>query len=223
MPAMLDRGHDLTLGGAVARQLVRDHHTRGPALLFQQLAEQALGGPLVPPLLDENVEHEAILVDGPPEPVLRSPDHQAHFVEVPLVARTGQLAADLVGEVLAELARPLAHGLVAHVEAAGGQHLFHHAKAQRKAEVEPDGVADDLAWKAVAGVGGLGCGCHAGPPTRPSLPRQAPPQVDGAFGRRVAAVSRSFVAQTKRVDGSPVAFGSVTKMMKSRPRSLASA
>jgi hypothetical protein len=60
MSAMLDRGHHLTLGGAVARQLVRDHDTRGPAPLFQQLAEQALGGLLVPPALDENVEHDPI-------------------------------------------------------------------------------------------------------------------------------------------------------------------
>src|SRR3954467_11360991 len=51
----LDRGHDLTLRGAVAGQLVRDHDTRGSALLLQQLAEQTLGGPLVAPLLDENV------------------------------------------------------------------------------------------------------------------------------------------------------------------------
>src|SRR3954451_11546467 len=84
------------LAGAVAGQLVRDHHTRGPALLFQQLAEQALGGLLVPPALDEDVEHEAILVDSPPKPVLLAPDRQAHFVQVPLVASTGQLAADLV-------------------------------------------------------------------------------------------------------------------------------
>src|SRR3982751_4020252 len=79
-----------------------------------------------------------------------------------LVARTGQPTPDLVGEVLTELARPLAHRLMAHVDAAGGQHLFHHAQAQRKAEVEPNGVADDFARKAVAGVGGLGGGCHAG-------------------------------------------------------------
>src|SRR3954447_8582731 len=85
VPPVLDRGHHLSLGGAVAGQLVRDHDTRGPALLFQQLAEQALGGLLVPPALDENVEPEAILVDGPPEPVLLSPDQQAHLVEVPLV------------------------------------------------------------------------------------------------------------------------------------------
>jgi hypothetical protein len=33
--------------------------------------------------MPENVEHDPILVDSPPEPVLRSPDHQAHFVEMP--------------------------------------------------------------------------------------------------------------------------------------------
>src|SRR5215212_2911518 len=92
MPPVLDRGHDLTLGGAVAGQLVRDHHTRGPALLFQQLAKQALGGLLVAPALDENVEHEAILVHCAPEPVPLAPDRQAHFVQVPLVARAWQLA-----------------------------------------------------------------------------------------------------------------------------------
>src|SRR3954463_11343986 len=91
MPPMLDRGHHVCLCSGVAGELVRDHDTRGPALLFQQLAEQALGGLLVPPALDENVEHDPILVDSPPEPVLRSADHQAHFVEVPLVSRSGSL------------------------------------------------------------------------------------------------------------------------------------
>src|SRR4051794_31301450 len=174
VPPMLDRGHHLTLRGAIARQLVRDHHTRHAGPPFQQLPQQAFGGPLVAPALDQDVEHDPILVDRPPEPVLRSADHQAHFVEVPLVSRVWQLAADLVGEALAELARPLPHGLMAHVDATRRQHLFDHAQAQREPEVQPNGVADDLAWKAVAGVGGLGCGCHAGPlpvPTFPAKPR----------------------------------------------------
>src|SRR3954447_24134815 len=89
MSALLDRGHHLTLGGAVAGQLVRNQDTRGSALLFQQLAQQALGGPLVPPLLDENVEHNPILVDSPPEPMLLAADPQAHLVETPFIARTG--------------------------------------------------------------------------------------------------------------------------------------
>src|SRR3954447_11582664 len=177
VPPMLDRGHHLVFRGAVARQLVRDHHTRHAGLPLQQLAKQALGGLFVPPALDENVEHEAVLVDRPPEPVLLAADHQAHFIEVPLVSRVWQLAADLVGEALAELARPLAHGFMAHVDAAGGQHLFHHAQAQRKAEVEPNGVADDLAGKALVGVGGLGCGCHAGPLPVPTLSAKSRPKL----------------------------------------------
>src|SRR5215207_6208754 len=68
---MLDRGHHLCLRSAIARQLVRDHHTRHAGLPLQQLPEQALGGPLVAPALDENVEHDPILVDGSPEPMLR--------------------------------------------------------------------------------------------------------------------------------------------------------
>src|SRR5215207_9871477 len=90
MSSMLDRVHHLTLRGTVAGQLVRDHDTRHAGLPLQQLAKQALGGLLVAPALDENVEHDPILVDGPPEPVLRSPDHQAHFVQLPLVARAWQ-------------------------------------------------------------------------------------------------------------------------------------
>src|SRR4051812_29793459 len=91
-------------------------------------------------------------------PIIR---HQAHLVEMPFVSRTGQPTPDLVGEGLAELAGPLPHGFMTHEDAAGGQHLLHHAQAQGKAEVEPHGLADDLAWKAVASVGGLGCGYHA--------------------------------------------------------------
>src|SRR3954471_3574921 len=72
--------------------------------------------------------------DAPPQPALLAGDHQAHFVEVPFLAPTGQLAADLVGETLVELARPLPHGLVTDENAAGRQLLVHHAKAQRKPE-----------------------------------------------------------------------------------------
>src|SRR3954471_12951685 len=82
---MLDRGHHLVFRGTVARQLVRDHDTRGPHLPLQKLAKQTLGGPLVPPALDENVEHDPILVDRPPEPVLLAADHQAH-----LASRAGE-------------------------------------------------------------------------------------------------------------------------------------
>src|SRR4051794_14193248 len=176
MPPMLDRGHHLCLRGAVAAELVGDDHTRHAGLALQQLPEQALGGPLVAPALDEYVEHEPVLIDGAPEPVLLTSNLHLDLVQRPLVSGSGQPAPDLVGEALAELARPLPDGLMAHVDAAGRQHLFHHAQAQRKAEVEPNGVADDLSREAIAGIGGLG-GPHAGPLPVPALPAKPRPKL----------------------------------------------
>jgi hypothetical protein len=89
MLPVLDAGHDLTLGRGVAAQLVGDQHPRCPPLLLQQFAEQALGGFLVTPTLDEDVENEALLVDRAPEPVLLAGDGNDDLVEVPLVAGEG--------------------------------------------------------------------------------------------------------------------------------------
>jgi hypothetical protein len=61
---MLDSGHDLPLGRGVALQLVSDEHTSGSTLLLGELAEQAFGGLLIAPALDENIENEAVLVEG---------------------------------------------------------------------------------------------------------------------------------------------------------------
>src|SRR3954463_15957999 len=66
---------------------------------------------------------------------------------------------------------------MAHIDAMRGQHLFDHAQAERKAEIEPHGVADDLAWKAIAGVGGLGCGCQAGHLPAPAFPAKPRPKL----------------------------------------------
>src|SRR4051794_20007135 len=172
---MFDAGHQLLLRRRIARQLVRDQHARRPALALEELAQEALGRPLVAPALDQHVEHGALPVDCPPQPVLLAGDPDLDLVRVPLVARTGQPAADLVREALAELAGPLPHGLVADRDAAGGQQLLDHAQAQREAEVEPDGVADDLRREPVTGVGGPDRLCHARPvagsPPARNLPR----------------------------------------------------
>ena len=64
--------------------------------------------------------------------MLHAGDRQHHLVHVPFVAGRGQPVADLVREVLAELQRPLAHGLVADDDTARGQQLVHHAQAERK-------------------------------------------------------------------------------------------
>src|SRR4051794_16049285 len=96
---------------------------------------------------------------------------------MPFIARTGQPAPDLVGKALAELAPPLADRLVADRDAASREDLIHHAQAQGKAEVEPNGVANDLGREAVAGVGRLGAGCQAGHLPVPACPAKPRPKL----------------------------------------------
>src|ERR671913_302220 len=49
VPAVLDTRQQVLLGRSVTRELVSDHDAWCPALPLQQLAQQALGGLLVPP------------------------------------------------------------------------------------------------------------------------------------------------------------------------------
>jgi hypothetical protein len=99
---MLDPGHDLPLGSGVALQLVGDEHTRGSTLLLEELAEQAFGGLLVAPALDENIKNEAVLVDGTPEPMLLPGEADDNLIEVPFVATARCSPTDAVGEFPAE-------------------------------------------------------------------------------------------------------------------------
>jgi hypothetical protein len=193
--AVLDTGHHLPLGGPVARELVGDHDPRRPALPLQQLAQQALRRPLVAPTLDQHVEHHPGLIHSTPEPVLNPADLDDDLSKVPLVSGAGQPPPDPVGELLAELERPLPNGLMADHDAACRQHLLDHAQAKREAKVQPHRLADHLGREAMAGIGGLGGqGTHFG-----LLPMRAPPakpgQLNGA-GQAIHMPSRSTAAST---------------------------
>jgi len=61
--SVLDAGHDVPRGRGVGLELVRHHHAGRPALLLQQLAQQALDGLGVAPALDQDIKHEAVAVD----------------------------------------------------------------------------------------------------------------------------------------------------------------
>src|SRR6476646_3595964 len=116
---MLDPGHDLPLGRGVALQLVGDEHTRCSTLLLEELSEQAFGGLLVAPALDENIENEAVLVDGTPEPMLLPGEADDEFIEVPFVATARRSPTDPVGEFPAEFEAPLSYCFGRHRDTAG--------------------------------------------------------------------------------------------------------
>ncbi len=153
---MLDPGHDLPPGRGGALQLVGDEHTRGSPRLLEELAEPAFGGLVVAPALDENIENQAVLVDGTPQPMLLPSDADDNLIEGPFVAPARRSPTDAIGEFSAEFKAPLPDRLGRHRDAAGGQHLLHHAPAQRQPKtppkIPPYPVADDLSRVAIASV-----------------------------------------------------------------------
>src|SRR5215831_7523189 len=86
---------------------------------------------------------------------------------MPFVANPRKPTTDPVGERLAKFARPFPHRFVADDDAAGGQQLLDHTQTEREAEIQPDGVADDLAREPIAGITGASR-CHH--PTRLPTP-----------------------------------------------------
>src|SRR5215213_987471 len=170
MLPVLDPGHDLPLCCSITGKLIGNHDAGGPHLLLQQLSKEPLGSLLVASALDQYVKYHPALIDRTPEPMLLTRNLHHDLVQMPLVSSAGQPAADLIGECLAELEAPLPHGLVAEDDATSRQHLLDHAQAQRKAEVEPDRVADDLGREAVAAVAGGGTGRHSVRLRDPSCP-----------------------------------------------------
>jgi hypothetical protein len=94
---MLDPEHDLPPGSGVVLQLIGDEHMRGSTLLLEELAEQAFGGLLVAPALDENIENEAVLVDGTPQSMFLPGDADDNLIKVPFVATARRSPTDAVG------------------------------------------------------------------------------------------------------------------------------
>ena len=65
-------------------------------LPLQQLAKQPFGGFRITSALNQDVEHDAVLVDGAPQPVRRPGDLDDDLVKVPLVATARRSPTDAV-------------------------------------------------------------------------------------------------------------------------------
>lgn len=164
---MLHPRHQVSLRGSIAGQLVGDHDAGRTHLLSEQLTQQAFRGDLVTLALDQNVQHDPVLIHCPPEPVLYPGNLHRDFVKVPLITSLRQPTADLIGEGLTELQPPLPYAFVADDDAASSEDLIDMAQTERKAEIQPDGEADDLSWEAVTGVARWGQAWSSGPATQP--------------------------------------------------------
>src|SRR5712692_1530574 len=112
--AVNNRGHHDAVGSRVAAKLVGDQTPWRTALPFQQLTEEAFGRTPIAPGLEEDVDHVAVLVDGPPEILLATLDVHEQFVQVPGVAQPSTPASKHPGVLGTEGLTPLPNGLVGH-------------------------------------------------------------------------------------------------------------
>ena len=152
MLAMFNLKAHLRPRRSVGAELVGDHDPGRDDRRFQKPLHEPLRHAGVSSTLDQDVENDAVLIDGAPEPVWLAGDRDDDLIHMPFVAASRRALADLIGERLAELLPPLAHGLLRHANPARRQHFLDHTKAQRKPEIQPNGIADDFRRKAMAAI-----------------------------------------------------------------------
>ena len=86
---MLDVRQRPSNGWRVAGKLVGDHHARlGAALAVKHPTQETLFSHLIASLLDQDVQHDSVLIDGSPEPVAFAADLERYLVQMPLIADT---------------------------------------------------------------------------------------------------------------------------------------
>src|SRR5260370_24328956 len=98
---------------------------------------------LVASALHQDIQDVSILINSSPQIVGFAVDFQIHLVHMPCVSRFRTATAQLVGIHLPKFQEPLTHCFMRHHDSALCQKFFDIAKAERKAEIEPNRVADD--------------------------------------------------------------------------------
>src|SRR5580704_5278130 len=150
---MLNLRKQLAPRHAVALKFIRHDHARHVIKALQQPSEKPFGRGAVSPWLNEDVEHDAVLIHGTPQIMLHAPDPDEHLIHVPLVARSWPAASQAVCEGLAKLLAPPTNRLIRDDNAAFSQKQLNIPEAEAEHVVQPDRMADDLGGKAVAVVG----------------------------------------------------------------------
>ena len=150
--AMDDRGHHRAAGGSIAGQLVGDQPSRGTALPLQQLAEEADRRSAIPPGLDEDVDHVAVLVHGSPQVLLLAPKPDEHLVQMPGVTLAAAPGPQAPAVFEPERRTPLPDRLVGDGDPALGQQILDVAETEAEPVVQPDRVTDDVRRESVSSL-----------------------------------------------------------------------
>ena len=136
----------------IASKLVGNELPWWAPLVFQHLAKEALSGSLVSMACDQNIQDVAVLVHCSPKIMTFAADGDEHFVHVPNVAESTLSSPQSTGVFGSKFPAPGSNGFVGNGDATFSEQVLDIAKAQSKPMVQPDGMADDFVWKAVASI-----------------------------------------------------------------------
>jgi len=151
---------DLPDGRPVAAELIRVNDL-WDVVFTQQPGEEGLRGFGITVPLEEDIEHEAVLVYSAPEPMSNAIDARRDLIQMPPGTPTGFPVTKFIGEQRPEFETPLSEGLVTDLNAALVKQFLNITVAERKAVVQPDGVPDDGHRESVAVGPGIGHGGSA--------------------------------------------------------------
>ena len=147
--AVLDLWHNLALGGSVGGEFVGDDPLRRTSLLAQEPHQQPPRSLCVPMDLHDFVEDVSVLIDGAPEITSLAIDGDYDLIEMPYVMAARRLSFQAEGVIDAKFNGPASDCFVGYDNASLEQHFLNETQAQGKANIEPDGMCDDLGRKSV--------------------------------------------------------------------------
>ena len=104
---MFNLGKQQTLRDAVASQLIGHDYARHISKTLQQPSKETFGCLGIPPWLNEDVEHDAVLIHSTPKIVLYATNPDEHLVHVPFVSWAWPATSQATREGLAKLLAPL--------------------------------------------------------------------------------------------------------------------
>ena len=140
------------MGDTVATQLVAHETRRLLSLPLQEFPKESPRRTPVPAGLDEDVDQVTVLVHRAPEILALTVGRHEDFIQEPRIAESTLSSLQPPRVVGAERPAPLSHGFVRHDDSSLGQQILNIPEAQAVSVVNPDGVADDVGWKAMPKV-----------------------------------------------------------------------
>ena len=125
----------------ITAQLVRDDDTGFTEPVDQPCQETSccFG---VASRLNENIQHVAVRVDRPPEPVFCAVDRDNDLIQMPFVNRSSSVPFDTIGEVAAKAVHPFPDRFPADHHTPIGEKVFDIRRTEREVMVDPDGILE---------------------------------------------------------------------------------